>query len=322
MLKRFTKKAETEKLLLEGQLIDKSSIEGYFAERGAGLGLHLYETTDSTNKRASEYAKNMYETDDERRIRELFVAEQQTEGRGRLGRHWESPMGTGIWMSLMMNPDIDAEHISEITLLAGVSVIMAIRDYACEHSISKPVNCMNSSDSMGFENGKELFNLDSIRIKWPNDVVINGKKVCGILSELVYGSFVISGIGINVNNEAFDTEKCAYATSLFLESKEKWNRTELICRVSEYLISYISELEKNENIGFIKDTYNKLLVSIDQEVRLIPVTSDNEAYDERNEKYISRGIDDTGALIVENEQGEVRRVTSGEVSVRGLYGYV
>ncbi len=123
----------------------------------------------------------------------FVVADQQTAGKGRRGRSWDSLPGTGIYMTLMLKPDINPNHASMLTLVTAMAVANAM------HRVT----------------GAEAL------IKWPNDIVINGKKICGILTEMSaqfdYINHIVIGIGINVHNESFPEELQDHAGSLLLE---------------------------------------------------------------------------------------------------------
>lgn len=269
-------------------------------ENRTAIKLNQYEVLDSTNNKAKEYVKNLINRGNTESVREIFVCEKQTNGRGRMGKSWESPAGTGIWMSCLMTPNVSSDVLSEITLLAALGVVKAINHLAVTNSI---------------------LNIEP-KIKWPNDIVVNGKKICGILTELVNDAatginYVICGIGINVNDTSFVGENYNHATSLYNESGVVWNREELFFDIALCLRQFVQTLEVKKSLGFIKDDYNSLLISMNKEIIL---KAEEDKY--KDETYISRGIDDRGALLVESKDGSVIRVTSGEVSVRGLYGYV
>ena len=269
-------------------------------ENRTAIKLNQYEVLDSTNNKAKEYVKNLINRGNTESVREIFVCEKQTKGRGRMGRDWESPAGTGIWMSCLMTPNVSSDVLSEITLLAALGVVKAINHLAVTNSI---------------------LNIEP-KIKWPNDIVVNGKKICGILTELVNDAatginYVICGIGINVNDKSFVGENYNHATSLYNESGVVWNREELFFDIALCLRQFVQTLEVKKSLGFIKDDYNSLLISMNKEIIL---NAEEAKY--KDETYISRGIDDSGALLAESKDGNVIRVTSGEVSVRGLYGYV
>ncbi len=275
--------------------------------------ISYFDEIDSTNKRAKEDVLS----DDKIALPHLYISDIQTAGRGRLGRSWVSPAGFGIWMSYLFRPKLSPDLISGVTLLASIAVHDGIRKYAEISSIS-------------------LNSMDLLKIKWPNDIVLNSKKICGILTELIAPNYVICGIGINVNTPSFSDDIKDKATSLMLETGKKWNREQLITLIIENLDRLIREYEKEKNLTFIQEKYNNLLVSMNKEVILNTFSADDEsnnpssieknqdlsAYFQNHPTYISRGIDSTGALLVEDSNGTITTVSSGEVSVRGLYGYV
>ena len=235
--------------------------------------IYEYETT-STN----DICKANTDID-----RLLAIAELQTAGRGRMGRHWESPAGEGIWMSLLCHPDLPPECIPGITLLAGLAI----------------AEC---TDAL---------------IKWPNDIIINGKKICGILTEMVTDAdsknHIICGMGINVNTDSFPEELKSKGTSLYLERGKKFSREPLIVSIIQKLTNYINEYEKTGNLSFIKKQYESLLIHMDKKVILHSLSEAT---------YITRGIDNSGALIVEDNAGTMHTISSDEISVRGLLGYI
>ncbi|MBR3771478.1 MAG: biotin--[Clostridium sp.] len=220
----------------------------------------------------------------------VFLAEQQNQGRGRMGRTWVSPKETGIWMSILLKPDFAPELASQITLPAALATAEAIR---------------------------EITNLDC-QIKWPNDIVVNGKKVCGILTEMgTEGSliaYLIVGIGINVNTEHFPEEIQSVASSLKIEGGLAYEREEILIELLNRMEFYYEKLIADGDLHDLVKTYNSLLINKGKKVKIV-----GNANTETGEAL---GIDDTGRLLVRMDDGEERAIVSGEVSVRGLYGYV
>ncbi|MBQ6559136.1 MAG: biotin--[Clostridia bacterium] len=214
----------------------------------------------------------------------VFIAEVQNHGKGSRGRGWVSPRGTGIWHSILLKPDIPPSEVSQITLVAGLAVCKAI--------------------GMG------------AKIKWPNDIVIGTKKVCGILTEMSAETdmvhYVVCGIGINVNTENFDAEIKHRATSMYIESGDKQIRNDIIARELNYFEYYYKKFLEG-GLGAILDEYKENCVTIGRDVTVI--------YKKENVTGKAVDIDENGALVVETADGTIR-VTSGEVSVRGIYGYV
>lgn len=233
------------------------------------------ENTESTNLDA-KLADNVPD-------RSIFLADKQSGGRGRLGREWSSPPGVGIWMSILLKPQIQIESLSNLTLIAGLAVSRVI---------------------------------EKTTIKWPNDVLIGDKKLAGILTEMSSESGrlknIVVGIGINVNNENFHDELCDKATSLFIETGRKIKREELICEiVNEFFSLYDIFLDKGFSV--FCEEYSKKCVTLNKEVVIIK--------NEKKGFAKAKRLTEQGELIVDiNGKEEV--VNSSEVSVRGLLGYV
>lgn len=249
----------------------------------AGQEIFYYEVTDSTNARAKQLAEEGHPNGT------LAVAEKQEAGRGRRGRSWEAPAGSGIYMTLVLKPDIDPNHASMITLVAALAVSGAI------------TKCTGKAAG----------------IKWPNDIVMNGKKVCGILTEMSaqfdYVNHIVVGIGINVHNEHFPEEIGQTATSIFLETGEHINRAALIEEVLEQFEKYYEIYLKTEDLSGLVQEYNARLVNMHKSVRVL---DPKEPFEGK-----AMGITEKGELIVDTWESR-RLVSSGEVSVRGIYGYV
>ena len=219
----------------------------------------------------------------------LAVTELQTSGRGRRGRSWYSPKGSGIWMSILLRPKQPAEKTPMLTLAAAMAAYDALKPYA-----------------------------QDCAIKWPNDLVINGKKVCGILTELGFapdGScYVVIGIGINVNTRDFEDELKPIAASLFTETGKSYDRLPIICDLWAAFEGYYEMWEKTGDLSLLKEAYNSRLVNMGRTVRIEGAAI--------RETGTALGIDDTGSLGILLADGTVKHVMSGEVSVRGVLGYV
>lgn len=285
----------------EGYQIDSVSNRGYHLEKcpdivtgeeleseleGRVFGHEVYykEEMDSTNVQAKKLAEQGIANHGY-----LVTAEKQTNGKGRRGRSWSSPKGTGIWMSLVLKPDISPYNASMLTLVTALAVNRVIRE----------------------QTGLESY------IKWPNDIVVNGKKVCGILtemsSELDYIHYVVIGIGINVNTKDFPEEISERATSLFIESHKTYKRSRIIEKIMEYLEFYYEQFTLNQDLRLLLTEYNQMLINIENKVAVQEKQTSFEG--------IAKGINEKGELLVQTEKG-IRTVMSGEVSVRGIYGYV
>ncbi|MDD6481014.1 MAG: biotin--[acetyl-CoA-carboxylase] ligase [Lachnospiraceae bacterium] len=270
-------------LLSVPDLIDKIELSSIRNTGWAGNEIFYYESIDSTNTKAKELAEEGYPSG------VLVVANQQTAGKGRRGRVWISPKGTDIYMTLMMKPDIHPNHASMLTLVAALALAKGIRR----------------------ETGEE------VQIKWPNDIVLNGKKICGILTEMSVQfdciNHIVIGIGINVHNESFAEEISDTASSLFLESGKHFHRAGIIeAFLEEFEKTYAVFLE-TEDISRLQKEYNALLVNMGRQVHVL---DPKEPFDGK-----AMGVTNKGELIVDTWESR-KLVSSGEVSVRGIYGYV
>lgn len=269
----------------------------------AGKERYFFNTIDSTNTKAIELAKDGCSHGT------LIVAETQEGGRGRRGRKWASEQGTGIYMSMVLRPQLKPEEAPGLTLVAALSVVKAIED------------CIkNSSEDKSLISGKEdtRKELPSIpQIKWPNDVVLNKKKVCGILTEMnLRGTdidFVIIGIGINVHQNHFPEDIKEIATSLDLETGRYCSRSSLIEHTLRYFELFYEKYLKTKDFTLLKQEYEQYLANREKVVRVLDPAGEYEG--------VAIGITPKGELIVDMGRG-LRYVDSGEVSVRGIYGYV
>lgn len=272
---------------------DQITIKNAIHTKWAGKTVHFSHETDSTNlwaKRiANEDSKKMAEQATEQSENEsthgtLVVAEYQTAGRGRLGRKWLSPAGSCVMMSLILKPDFAPQYAPMLTLVMGLSVAQALH----------------------------------ASIKWPNDAVISGKKICGILTEMSLAGTniqeVVIGVGINVNLSALPEEVKEIATSLYLETGETYDRNEIIGQVLQRFEMNYEKYVQTLDLTYLMEEYNNLLINKDKQVRVLNPKEPFEG--------IARGINEKGELLVEREDGVVEAVSAGEVSVRGLYGYV
>ncbi len=220
----------------------------------------------------------------------LVFADAQTAGKGRRGREWDSPKGTNLYFSVLLKPQFEPYKASMITLVAAYSVARAIR---------------------------ENIGLDA-KIKWPNDIVIGKKKVCGILTEMSmerdYIHHIVVGVGVNVNEDIFPEEIEGMATSLKIEKGSLVQRAPLLSNIlSEFEKNYLAFLKAGDLTPFM-DEYNSMLVNKGALVKVLDPKGEFSG--------IAGGINEEGMLIVFKENGQIEKVYAGEVSVRGMYGYV
>lgn len=218
----------------------------------------------------------------------VCLCEQQTAGRGRLDRSWSSPEGQGVWMSVLLRPELPPENAPLITFCTALAMTQAIRS---------------------------LTGLDA-RIKWPNDVILSGRKVCGVLLEAGFapdgGLFVVIGTGLNVRSGAYPPELSDRAIAL-----------DELCtppRRSELIAAYLNALEaaldaiRSGSFSGISKTYHNLSCTLGNQVQVL---SPSETF-----TGVALEVDDMGALLVRMADGSIRRVLAGDVSVRGMMGYV
>lgn len=272
------------KLMAAPDLMTEAEIKSLMHTDWVAKGVLYFDTIDSTNTKAQELAEKGYPSGT------LVVADKQESGKGRRGRSWVSPSGTGIFMTLMIKPDINPNNASMLTLVAALAVAKAITSVTGEEAL----------------------------IKWPNDIVVNGKKVCGILTEMNaqfdYINHIVVGIGINVHNESFPEEISQMASSLLIEAGGKrFHRAQIIAETMSYFEQYYDIFLKTQDLSALVREYDELLVNRNKSVRVL---DPKEPFDGK-----AMGITPKGELIVDTWESR-KLVSSGEVSVRGIYGYV
>ncbi|MFA9398166.1 MAG: biotin--[acetyl-CoA-carboxylase] ligase [Clostridiaceae bacterium] len=272
------------KLLYSPDILSREEIYENLNTKYIGKNIMHFDSLGSTNVEAKLLAAKNIENGT------AVIGEEQTLGRGRLGRKWISPKYKGIWMSIVLYPEVEMSEVSKITQVAAASVI-------------------NALSNLGIK----------AEIKWPNDIVINSKKVCGILTELSGElnkiNHVVVGIGINANleQEDFPEEIKNIGTSIKIENNNEINRKVLVAYIlNEFEILY-EEFLNHEFLNTLKICReNSALMG--KKIRVI-----------RNGQEIlgeALDIEEDGALLVKYEDGKIERIISGEVSVRGLLGYV
>ncbi len=271
------------RLCSEPDVLTEERVRRFLDTAWAGNRILVYDSIDSTNNEAKRQAEN-------RAAQGLLViGEEQTAGRGRRGRVWESAKGEGIFMSLLLKPNINPGCASMLTLVMG----LAIRDAL-----------------------EEVCGLDA-KIKWPNDIICSGKKICGILTEMSaqidYINHIVIGIGINVHHTHFPQEVEAVATSIALECGKSISRAQLVASCLRRFERYYEIFVETEDLSALREQYNQQLINCGRGVRVL----------DYKEEYtgIAQGINAQGELLVQTADG-VRQVGAGEVSVRGVYGYV
>lgn len=266
------------------EMMSATEISRYMETKIMGQNLIYHQETDSTNLDVKRLAEEgaVHGT--------LVVADKQTAGRGRRGRAWISPAGASVYMSLLLRPQCNPDKASAITLVSALAIVQAARELG----------------------------MQDCGIKWPNDVVANGKKLCGILTEMSAEidaiHYVVPGIGINVNQETFDEEIAKTATSFCMELGHKVNRSKLISRILYYFEQDYELFIKTYDLSNLVDKYNHFLVNCGKEVRVLDPKGEFTG--------TALGVNEDGELLVRTENDTVVTVYAGEVSVRGIYGYV
>jgi BirA family biotin operon repressor/biotin-[acetyl-CoA-carboxylase] ligase len=272
----------------EGYMIDSSTNRGYSltgapdllapAQIKAGLNtciigkeIHYFKEIESTNTKAREIAHSAEEGT-------VVIAETQSGGKGRIGRKWLSPEG-GIWLSIILKPKIQPLHAARLTLLAGLAAAKTIQ-------------------GMGIE----------AKIKWPNDVLVKGKKVCGILTEMEAEldriDYCVVGIGINANvdTELFPEEIRDLSTSLERELGHAVNRNWFVSRLlEEFEKEYLKF--RNGEFSSILEEWRKMLGTIGEYVKI--TTQAKTIYGE------AVGVDDDGTLVIETHDGSLEKIVAG-----------
>ena len=224
----------------------------------------------------------------------VVIANSQTAGRGRRDRSFLSPPDRGIYLSVLLRPDLPPERLTPVTAMAGVAVCDAV-ERVC-----------------GVRPG----------LKWPNDPVLENKKLCGILTEMSveaesgHVQYLVLGIGLNVLQGPgdFPPELEEIATSLSISLRRNVSRPALAAAEIEALDRLYADLRAGDLSRYL-EIYRRDCVNLGKTVQL-------SGADGSQEIVTAEGIDDTFGLVVRDQAGHVRTVRSGEVSVRGMYGYV
>ena len=245
------------------------------------IQLKQFDVLQSTNVTAVAFAKEGAPEGT------VIVAERQEGGRGRMHRVWSSPKG-GLWFTIILRPQIDPQFVAQVTLLAGVAVVRALR---------------------------KLYATEEIMIKWPNDLLLNGKKVCGILSEMQLNEnesidYAIVGIGVNVdlNPQAFPEDLRNTAASLNASFGKNYTCTAVLDNILQEFASLYRDWLK-EGAQVILELWKKLNCTLNRRV-----------FVKDNDEVIFSGevvaINEAGAIIVRNEEGESQSFDFGEISIR------
>jgi BirA family biotin operon repressor/biotin-[acetyl-CoA-carboxylase] ligase len=260
-------------MILKPEIL-KQQLDGKFI----GHQLYYYEEIGSTNDEAFRLGSAGAPEGT------ALIANSQSAGKGRMQRVWYSPAGSNIYTSIILRPQIEPARAPQISILAGVAVADILESYC----------------------------PDRIKLKWPNDVLINGKKVCGILSQMKTivseVDFIILGIGINVNisyNE-FPKEICNIATSLAIETGREISRQELIIRLYENLAKWYKQL-LGDGFGRIKEKWLSMSPMIGQTVQVM--------FQEEAVSGKAIGLDEDGSLILLAAGNKKLKVSAGDATI-------
>ncbi len=263
--------------LQAGEELDISLLKARLRGFKIGSPLHYFESVDSTNALALKLAS------EDAPEGTVVLADRQTAGRGRLGRVWQSPAGKNLYFSIILRPQIGMAKAAQVTFLAGVAAEESLR----------------------------AFCPDGVEIKWPNDVLINGKKACGILSEMRAakgGMELVLGVGINVNipKDDFAVEHRDIATSLFEETGRKQSREDVLC-------DFCVHFQYWQGV-FLKDGFEPIRRAWLHRTRMVGKNVRVLFGKEVKEGAVS-GIDDDGALLLAVSGGGVERIIAGDATI-------
>lgn len=269
------------KLISEPDLISLNELKSKINTNFIGKEIHYFKELSSTNSIAKDLARK------DALNGTLILSETQNLGKGRFGRPWISPQG-GIWASLILRPNIEPIHAPKITLIAAAAEILTLESY----------------------------NLKA-EIKWPNDLLLNNKKISGILTEMSCDmdniKHIILGFGININfsKEDIPSDLEVKATSLYIEYGYKFNRTDFLCRYLENFENLYNELITNNSINKTIDICRRSSMLIGKEI-VITIR-------DKDETVICIDITSSGELLVKDFLGNEKLIFSGEVSLSKNY---
>ncbi len=268
------------RLVSSPDYLNESSLKSLLHNKIIGKNLIVLDSVDSTN----DYLKKLGNEGCENGT--VVIAREQTKGKGRLGRTWQTKKDDGIAFSVLLRPNAAPSEVSAITPLAGLAVCKAIREYT---------------------------KLDCV-IKWPNDIIVGRKKLVGILTEMSAEfdavEYVITGIGINVDHTSFPEEIAFKATSLLLETGRHIDK-------NEFLACVLGHIE-NE---FVKNNLELTPTALAEYTDLCATVGRSVTF-QRGTRRISGmavGVSEHGELKVMMSDGTISLVNSGEVTVQGIY---
>ncbi|TSI09058.1 biotin--[acetyl-CoA-carboxylase] ligase [Lysinibacillus sp. BW-2-10] len=259
--------------------VDPARVTSLLTTERFGQRIHYLEECTSTQIIAHELAK------DGAQDGTLVIAETQTNGKGRMARPWESTKGKGIWMTVIIRPNVPPSQAPQFTLVAAVAIVNAI---------------------------KSLYKNFTPTIKWPNDILINGRKCTGILTEMLAEmdrvEALLIGIGINANQqlEDFPESLQSIATSLSIEEQEPINRAQLVATILSYLENY-TNVYLSEGFLPIKALWEESSGTIGKRIKATTLREVIEG--------TAIGITESGVLEIQLDNGEIKGVYSADIEL-------
>ncbi len=249
-----------------------------------GKDIRYYDRIDSTNQKARELAASGCPHG------LLVLADEQFNGRGRLGRKWFSPGGSGVFMSVVLRPDLHPSHAQKLVIIGSLAVLRAVR---------------------------AITGID-VKIKWPNDLVAEGKKVCGIMvemnAEMDRINWAVMGIGLNVNTTEFPLEIIEQAASLKSITGTAYSRAQMVLTICHELEDLFIQLTENNDFPSIMEEYRESSIVTGKRVRVM-----------QNHKSVegeAKGFDDEGTLLLMMDDGSTEKIIAGDISLRGISEHV
>lgn len=274
--------ARTRGYRIKGEMdfVDEAHIARYLTTEHFGRHVHYEKEVGSTQLVASELVKQGAPHGT------VVIAETQTAGRGRMARMWDSAEGKGIWMTIILRPDVPPHQAPQFTLVTAVAVVNAM---------------------------KALYKNFKPEIKWPNDILINGKKSTGILTEMLAEAdrvqALLIGIGINVNQQMsdFPEDLQSIATSLSIEEGKPLDRAQLVAMICSYLEQYTNQYVE-QGFGRLKVLWEEASGTIGKNIR---ATTVREVFEGK-----AIGITEDGVLQIQLPNGDIQGVYSADIEIK------
>jgi BirA family biotin operon repressor/biotin-[acetyl-CoA-carboxylase] ligase len=244
----------------------------------------------------------------------LVITDEQTAGRGRLGRAWYAPPGTCLLLSLLVRPQLPPLQALRLTMIAGLAVVEAVETLHCNVSTT-PLHCNVSTTPLHCNVSTTPLHCNvsttplqcNVSLKWPNDIWLNGKKAGGILTEAgITGDqleYAIVGIGLNVNVDFGQSELEGIATSLMLETGQTVDRLVVLHGIMERFAAWYADITSPR----LQEAWAKRLVTLGQWV--------NAQHGAQLIAGLAEGVDDTGALLVRTPDGTLHTLMAGDVTL-------